>query len=79
MHKLLAFALGSLIGGFFGIVVSGLILVACQENGIQLFNVELFILLCLTLVLASAAGLIAASRAKNPRHDAALLADYDDR
>jgi hypothetical protein len=79
MHKLLAFALGSFLGGFFGVVISVLVLLACQENGIRLGNVELLILICLTLVLASVAGLISASQAKSPRHDAALLADYDDR
>jgi hypothetical protein len=79
MHKLLAFALGSFVGGFFGVVIGVLILLACQENGIRLGNVELFILLCLTLALASVAGLIAASQARSPRHDPALLADYDDR
>jgi hypothetical protein len=79
MHKLLAFALGTFLGGFFGVVVGVLILIAFHENGIRLGNVELLILICLTLVLASVAGLIAASQARNPRHDPALLADYDDR
>ena len=79
MHKLLAFGLGSFLGGFFGTLVSVLILLACQENGIRLGNAELLILLGLTLVLAVVTGLIAASQSRAHRLDQALLADYDDR
>ena len=79
LYRLEVFALAFFAAGFLALIVGVLILIACQENGVYPGRLGLIGLVSLIAVCGSAAGLATAWRVKDPRADAAILADYDDR